>query len=197
MRSASFSSLRSNLLFQMRVVSDFADLGNQVLRKPALGNLIGYETELLALLDGADGVLRGHVRDFVAQDAGELRFVLHQAEGPSRDVDEPPGAANAFTPSVSSTMNSQFEPRARARLRQRGAQERHVLGHLLVLVDAELGRAAIRLTVHRSPVLPCSVILMSSVLLRRVGGLVELAEAAELRVRRASPATTSATTSGL
>ena len=67
--------------------------------------------------------------------------VLIRPSAPRVMCTMPPGAAKALTPSVSRTMNSQFEIGPRAGLRQHGADEGDVLRHRLVLKDAELVRA--------------------------------------------------------
>ena len=73
-----------------RAPSSYA-LVRQLLRtaRSTAGGVAAHLDHGLALLDRVDGVLADDVADLMSQDAGQLRFVLREAERAARDVDEP------------------------------------------------------------------------------------------------------------
>ena len=94
---------------------------------------------------------------------------------------KPPGAANALTPSVSSTTKVHLRFGPAARRRQHGSDERHVLVDRLVLHDAVLV-ANLRADLAAELLL---FVVGERQILTDFGGLVDdLAEVAELRAGR-------------
>ena len=103
--------------------------------------LVRAELHRLALLDRVDRVLVRDVADFVAEHAGELRFVLDQAERAARDVHDAAGRREGVDAVGIEHDEVQSRSGRSDLLRERRADERDVLVDRRILHDAEPRRA--------------------------------------------------------
>ena len=155
-------------------------------------DFLGGERDDLVLLNRTHRVLRRHVRDFVAEHAGKLRFVLGQAKQAAGHVNDAAGRRERVDAVGVENDELPVQVRARAALREHLADERHVLRHVLVLIDAEV-LAQFRAHVFAELALvrvgdPDFGGLLVEVVLGFLRLLHPIAQAAELRVRRSRAA---------
>ncbi len=101
-------------------------------------DFLGGQRDDLVLLNRTHRVLGRHVRDFVAEHAGKLRFVLDQAEQAAGHMNDAAGRRERVHTVGVEDDELPVQVRTRAALRQHLADERHILRDVLVLIDAEV-----------------------------------------------------------
>ena len=140
--SASFSSSRSNSLFEDVVVGGFGELATTLTRQAAARRPRRCQLRPPCSSGSALTVCFSVTCAIsCAEHAGELRLALDQTERAARDVHEAARRGERVDAVGVEDDELPVEVGPRARLRQHGADQRDVLRDVRVLIDAEPSRS--------------------------------------------------------